>query len=121
MAGQKCTIEIDGSKLKAAILERGLSVKEAGERCGYSISGLQNAVDRRKITVSMSNLVDRILEIPLDLYKVSEKKPDDVTEAVDTKDSTYMTMRAACYSAISEYCENRLGDVITAAIERALS
>ena len=105
---QGAKIKIDSMKLKTAILSKGIKVSDAGKMCGFSSSGIQNAIDRSTITQSMTILIDKILEIPLDEYKYVEPVLEPVKEksqevTIDPNQIAYKMMYAAAYAAINTF------------------
>ena len=107
MPGGKCNIKIDSEKLKNAIVKKDMKVSDAGVRCGYSTSGIQNAVDRGSITLSMAVLIDKVLGIPLEDYKfvepADEPLPEEKPQEVDQDQILYKTVYAAAYAAIKAF------------------
>ena len=92
MPGGKCNIKIDSDLLKDQIAKKGLKVSDAGVLCGYSISGIQNAIDRHRITTSMAVLIDKVLGIPLETYEHKEyEKP--VIQEICLKDADFDRIR----------------------------
>lgn len=92
MPGGKCNIKINSDRLVDLIKEKGLKVSEAGKMCGYSGSGIQNAIDLHRITTSMTILIDNVLGIPLESYEYKEYEPP-VIEEIGLTDADFNRIR----------------------------
>lgn len=92
MPGGKCNIKIDSDRLVDQIKAKGLKVADAGRMCGYSVSGIQNAIDRHRITASMTVLIDKVLGIPLESYAVKEYEPP-ASQEISLNDADFNRIR----------------------------
>lgn len=122
---QKKTIPIDGMKLRDAILEKGFTIAEAGEKIGYSKSGVANPIKRNEISPHILLLVDKVLGIPLEVYKKEEKKPEpeedheEINKPENSK-KMYKMMLSATYAAVQSFCNTQLETIVKDACVRAL-
>ena len=127
---QKGNNKINSEKLRNAIMAKGIKVSDAGVMCGYSKSGIQNAIDRHFITPSMIVLIDKVLGIPYEEYKETEPEPElkkiyktpviEEDDQIDPNQIAYKMMQSAAYAGVAEFCNKHLGSIIQQAIMRAL-
>ena len=63
------TIEIDGEKLKAALVKRGLSFTEASTALGFGSSYISNAIHRGMVSMVASKMLESEFNIRLEDIK----------------------------------------------------
>ena len=67
------TIEIDGEKLKAALVKRGLSFTEASTALGFGSSYISNAIHRGMMSTVASKMLESEFNIRLEDIKAEER------------------------------------------------
>lgn len=120
MPGGKCNVKIDSGKLRDAIISKGIKVSDAGKMCGYSSSGIQNAIDRGHMTKSMKVLIEKVLDIPFDEFKYVDPNQYETPVIEEVDDSQYQLLKRAAYDGVAEFCNKHLGPIIQNDILRAL-
>lgn len=76
------TIEIDGEKLKAALVKRGLSFTEASTALGFGSSYISNAIHRGMVSTVASKMLESEFNIRLEDIK-AEERPEPEPQQIE--------------------------------------
>ena len=118
MAHNSSMKQIDGERLKKALLRRDLKVAETGLALGRSRGFLSNSVKNGWIHKATIQILDERYGIKLAEYEIPEEPKEDPAKDTKSEDALEDIITAAVLKALEEFSENHGPEAIVKAMEK---
>ena len=106
------TTKIDGTKLRTALLKRGVRLVDASEDLGYSKNYLKYLCDVGAVRPSVVQAIEKLYNIKYEEYQAVEKPQEAVAQQSIDYNELYKCIYSAVYEAMKKALEGGPDEIL---------